>query len=107
MVAAPHVSKGPDTPAVSPTPSPALDGRGPKPKPTEVKVNNRPVTVPDDEVTGLQVKQAAINAGLPIDLGFQLLLDEPNGRDRPVGDHDTVKVNKRSQFTAIAADDNS
>lgn len=104
MPATPH---GPAAAGAGPQPATAHDGRGPKPKPTDITVNNRLVTVPDDEVTGVQVKQSAINAGLPIDLGFQLLLDEPNGRDRPVGDQDTVKVNRHSQFTAIAADDNS
>lgn len=78
-----------------------------KVKDVVVTVNTHPVPLPDRSVTGLQVKQAAIAAGLPIDPGFVLLVDEEDGRDRVVGDDEVVKVNKNSTFTAIAPDDNS
>jgi hypothetical protein len=78
-----------------------------KAKDVVVMVNTRPVPLPDRSVTGLQIKQAAIAAGLPIDQGFVLLVDEDDGRDRVIGDDEVVKVNKHSTFTAIAPDDNS
>ena len=91
---------------------PSSNGNEDKAKDNKVKdvvvtVNTRPVPLPDRSVTGLQVKQAAIAAGLPIDPGFVLLVDEEDGRDRVVGDDEVVKVNKSSTFTAIAPDDNS
>ncbi len=78
-----------------------------KAKDVVVTVNTRPVPLPDRSVTGMQIKQAAIAAGLPIDAGFVLLVDEDDGRDRVVGDDEVIKVNKKSTFTAIAPDDNS
>lgn len=78
-----------------------------KAKDVVVTVNTRPVPLPDRSVTGLRIKQAAIVAGLPIDEGFVLLVDEDDGRDRVIGDDEIVKVNKKSSFTAIAPDDNS
>jgi hypothetical protein len=85
------------------------DGKGKddKLKDVVVTVNLRPVPLPDRSVTGLQIKQAAIAAGLRIDEGFVLLVDENDGRDRVVGDDEVIKVNKQSSFTAIAPDDNS
>lgn len=76
-------------------------------RPVVVDVNNRPVTLPDNRLTGLQVKQAAVAAGLPVDLGFQLIQEHPNGRDAVVGDDDEVKANTNSRFVMIAPDDNS
>lgn len=77
------------------------------PKDVVVTVNTRPVPLPSRSVTGLQIKEAAITAGLAIDLGFVLLMDEGHGRDRVIGDDEVVRVNKNSTFTAIAPDDNS
>ncbi|MCW3038781.1 MAG: hypothetical protein JWM31_686 [Solirubrobacterales bacterium] len=101
-------------PATHPQPPEHTSGNGhegkakdDKAKDVIVKVNNRPVSLPDRSVTGLQIKQAAIAAGLLIDAGFVLLLDEADGRDRVVGDDEVVKVNKNSTFSAIAPDDNS
>lgn len=77
------------------------------PKGVVVTVNTRPVSLPSRSVTGLQIKEAAIAAGLTIDVGFVLLMDEEHGRDRVIGDDEVVRVNKNSTFTAIAPDDNS
>jgi Multiubiquitin len=74
---------------------------------TEITVNKKPVLIDGPRVTGLQIKEAAIAAGLPIELDFQLKQLKPNG-DRPIiGDDDVVTVNKNSKFVATASDDNS
>ena len=83
------------------------DDKDDKARDVVVTVNTRPVTLPDRSLTGLQIKQAAMAAGLPIDAGFVLLVDEDHGRDRVVGDDEVIKVNKNSTFTVIAPDDNS
>lgn len=72
-----------------------------------VHVNNRPVEVPAPKATGLQIKQAAVAAGLPIQLDFVLSEEVSPGRTRIVGDNDEVTVNRKSRFLAIAPDDNS
>jgi hypothetical protein len=78
-----------------------------KPRVVTVTVNERPVNLHDDRVTGLEIKQAAIAQGVPIELDFLLTEELANGRARVVGDNDVVKVTRRSRFDAVAADDNS
>lgn len=73
----------------------------------EVTVNNRPVRLPRGEITGLEIKQAAIEQHVPIQLDFILQLELPNGNSRIIGDSDPVKVRPHERFTAIANDDNS
>lgn len=72
-----------------------------------VLVNEKPVDVPAPKTTGLEIKQAAMNAGLPVQLDFVLSEERPNGDTDIVGDKDEVSVNKNSKFLAIAPDDNS
>ena len=78
----------------------------PAPKPVEITVGETRVTVPDNEVTGLQIKEAAIAAGVPITLAFVLFEITNKGREL-VRDEDVVKVNKNSVFEAITDDINS
>lgn len=77
------------------------------PHPVEVTVNERPVTLSDQTATGLEIKQAAIAQGVPIQLDFVLQQELPNGQHKVIGDHDDVKLHPRDRFTAIADDDNS
>ncbi|MGE2721221.1 multiubiquitin domain-containing protein [Mycolicibacterium celeriflavum] len=76
-------------------------------QPVEVQVNNRPVRLPDHKVTGLEIKQAAIEQGVHIELDFVLSELRKNHPAQVVGDTDTVTVTKNSRFTAVAGDDNS
>ncbi len=73
----------------------------------EVVVNNNPVRLEGHEVTGLQIKEAAIAQGVHIDLGFQLWEELGDHRERQIGDPDEVAVREGTRFTAIAPDDNS
>lgn len=77
------------------------------PKLIEIKVNGRTVRLPKAELTGIEIKQAAIAQGVPIELGFILQQELPNGNSRIIGDHDLVKIRPHERFTAIANDDNS
>jgi hypothetical protein len=77
------------------------------PHPVTVTVNERPVALPTDHVTGLEIKQAAIAQSVPIQLDFVLSEELGDKHTRIVGDNDRVTVNDRSRFLAIAPDDNS
>lgn len=72
-----------------------------------ITVNKQPITVNGPRLTGLEIKQAAIDQGVPIGLDFVLSELRPNGRPKIVGDNDVVTVNKNSEFTAVADDDDS
>jgi hypothetical protein len=72
-----------------------------------ITINERPVSIEGPRVTGLQIKEAAIAAGLPITVDFMLTEELANGRSKVVGDADIVTVNKNSRFDAVAGDDNS
>jgi hypothetical protein len=73
----------------------------------EITVNNRPVRVEEKRLTGMEIKQAAIAQGIPIQLDFVLSEHLEQGGTQIVGDNDEVKVRKHSKFTAVAGDDNS
>ena len=71
-----------------------------------ITVNKKPVPIEGPRVSGLQIKQAAIDAGLPIELDFQLA-EIRGGEQHVIGDGDVVTVNKHSTFVCTAGDDNS
>ena len=72
-----------------------------------ITVNKQPVRIQGPKATGLEIKQAAIDQGVSIELDFLLKLVKPNGDYQIVGDDDVVTVNKNSVFKANAGDDNS
>jgi hypothetical protein len=73
-----------------------------------VKVNNKPVVLPEHRVKGLQVKEAAIDQGVEIQLDFLLTLEAHEGQPaRTIADDETVTVTKHSEFTANDADDDA
>jgi hypothetical protein len=71
-----------------------------------VHVNERPVRVPH-RVTGLGIKQGAIDQGIPIQRDFVLSEDLGERRTKIIGDADVLSVTERSRFVAVAPDDNS
>lgn len=79
----------------------------PRPRNVTISVNNRPVTITRGEHIGLEIKQAAIAQGIPIQVDFVLSLEKPNGDAKVIGDHDIHHVHAHDKFTAIADDDNS
>lgn len=72
-----------------------------------ITVNRKDVPMSDHRVTGLQVKEAAIAAGVDIELDFQLSIRRPNGRLEVIDDDEKVTINAESHFRAVAPDDNS
>jgi hypothetical protein len=78
-----------------------------RPERIEIFVNNRPVLVPKEELTGFEIKEAAIAQGVRIEANFVLLQDLGEGHTKTIGDGDVVKVKSHERFTAIAPDDNS
>lgn len=77
------------------------------PKTIEIFVNGKPVNVPDKEVTGLEIKQAAIAQGLNIQLDFLVFRDLSNGQQVAVKDDELVKVHHKERFDILCNDDHS
>jgi Multiubiquitin len=76
------------------------------PRSVRVTVNGQPVDLPDREMTGREIKEAAIEQGVKIQPSFQLSVKHGN-RYEVVGDTDLVKVHANEEFLAVAPDDNS
>jgi hypothetical protein len=74
---------------------------------TTITVNNKPVVVMGPRLKGREIKQAAIDQGVDIKLGFILSQVEPGARPKIVGDDDIATVNKNSVFVANDDDDDS
>lgn len=72
----------------------------------QIRVNDMPVTAPH-QVTGLQIKEAAIAAHVPIQLDFVLSLEQGHGKTKIVTDSESITVHDGSEFVAVAPDDNS
>ena len=79
----------------------------PPPHPITVQVNERPVALPTNHVTGLDIKNAAIAQAVPIQLDFVLSEELGGHKTRLIGDGDELTVNEHSRFLAIPPDDNS
>jgi hypothetical protein len=82
-------------------------GQGPDNKTVEVTVNDRTVTLIGLRHTGLEIKEAAIARGVPIQPDFVLSIERGQGQTQVVGDTDVVTLHPRASFVAIADDDNS
>jgi hypothetical protein len=73
----------------------------------EIVVNRKQVKIARGEQTGLQIKEAAIAHGVPIQLDFVLTLHKTGGGTQVIGDADRVRVHNEQRFTAVADDDKS
>ena len=76
-------------------------------KVVEIEVNDHKVKMHEGPAKGLEIKQAAVDQGVPIQTNFVLQLHLPNGSSKVIGDNDKVQLSEHLAFTAIAADDNS
>jgi len=72
-----------------------------------IKVNGHKVKVEGPRATGLEIKEAAIRAGVDIQVDFVLMEELPDGRNRVIGDQDVVVLKEGACFIAVAPDDNS
>jgi hypothetical protein len=73
----------------------------------KVTVNGKAVVLRKHRLSGLEIKQAAINQGVSIEINFVLQEELPNGHSKIIGDRDEVEVHNHDRFTAIPNDDNS
>lgn len=79
-------------------------------KPTksfDIKVNNKPVPVMSHHMTGLEIKQAAISAGLNVQVDFLLFKEKEGHPQKQIGDNESVHVKKGDDFDCVSGDDNS
>lgn len=72
-----------------------------------ISVNHKPVEVKEALPTGMEIKEAAIEQGLPIERDFQLAKVGLDDKQHIVGDADKVDVLEFKTFFATAGDDNS
>lgn len=72
-----------------------------------IHVNERQVELPEHETTGMQIKQAAIAQGVPIQPDFILVEELGHDRTKPITDSEPVHVTDHSRFLANDGDDNS
>jgi hypothetical protein len=89
--------------AVSQAPDPA---HPPNPE-IEIDVNRKAFKIEGPTATGLQIKEAAIAAGVQIELSFQLSEKLPHRETKIIGDSDPVELQNGLHFIAVAGDDNS
>jgi len=76
-------------------------------EPVLIKVNTKPVQLPDDHATGREIKDAAIAQGVKIQPDFVLSKEREGHKGKIVGDNDRIKLDEGDEFTAIGPDDNS
>ena len=84
-----------------------VDKEDKKPHTVEILVNEQPVLINQKEVTGLEIKTAAIAQGVLIELNFSLQEELPNGTSNTIGNNDIVHIREHLKFTALTPDDNS
>jgi multiubiquitin len=72
-----------------------------------VIVNERPVLLHGHEVTGAQIKAAAVAQGVPIQQDFVLFEVKGHGHLKQIGDEEVVHLHEHEKFRAVAPDDNS
>lgn len=76
-------------------------------RPVLITVNRKDVKIAGSTASGLDIKRAAIDQGVAIELDFQLAMVGRGGKQRIVGDRETVEIHDGLEFFATAGDDNS
>jgi hypothetical protein len=84
-----------------------VEAEGEKAHRVRITVNGQFVVLERHEVTGLEIKEAAIAQGVPIQVDFELSEVRPDGKQKPVGNEKRVDVKEGDEFWAIPGDDNS
>jgi len=72
-----------------------------------VKVNEQPVNFTERKVTGLVIKQTAIQQGVAIQLDFVLFWVRGAAPLKQIADSETVNLHEGQVFRAVTPDDNS
>ena len=76
-------------------------------RPVFITLNRKEVKVDGRKVSGLEIKEAAIEQGVAIELDFKLAEETSEGKQKIISDADIVEVTDKSVFFATAGDDNS
>ena len=86
-----------------------LHRKSPAPRTHAVEMNYHPLTLTGDALTGAEIKDQAITAGVPnIKKNFHLTVERAgNETEHTIGDHETWHVKDHDCFTAVKPDDNS
>ncbi len=80
----------------------------PTSKPVTVRVNTKKVELTDADVTGLEIKQAAIAQGVEIQLDFLLTREARKGEPAAsIDDDEQIEVDQQDRFIANDVDDDS
>jgi len=74
-------------------------GHEPRDHIVTVSVNDRPVNLLGHKATGREIKVAAIEQGVPIELDFVLEEDLPGGGQRTIADHEHVQLTEGLRLT--------
>lgn len=75
--------------------------------PIEVLVNFKPVRLTERRLTGLAIKQAAIDQGVQIQQDFVLFELLAHDRRELIRDNENVEARPGERFEAVPGDDNS
>ena len=78
-----------------------------RPEVITIHLNERPVRIRGHRHTGLEIKQAAIEQHVKIELDFLLYLEGPEGQARHIADDEEVAISDKTHFVAVPDDDNS
>ena len=68
-------------------------------------VNNKPVILQKQVLSGYEIKAAAITQGVAIQLDFLLYVVHENGQLDPVSDDEQVHIHEYERFRAVTPDD--
>ena len=79
----------------------------PQPHHFKITVNGTRVSIAGPKTTGRLVKEAAIGAGVPIELDFILSEELQNRKTRLVRDDQEISIHEGLAFVALADDDSS
>lgn len=79
----------------------------PAPKSVQVIFNKTTIELPEGKLTGLEIKQHAINLGVRIQLNYVLFLLKNKNHRQVIGDTDPVTIREGREFAAVTDDDNS
>jgi Multiubiquitin len=72
-----------------------------------IHVNERPVRMRGHRHTGLEIKEAAVEQHVKIELDFLLYLEGPEGQAKQIADDEEVTIDDKTHFAAVPDDDNS
>ena len=75
-----------------------------KPKTVTIVINGHDVPVDERRTTGLEIKQAAMAARVPIQEDFVLYRKRDHDLEK-IDDDEVVKIHSRQEFTCVAPDD--